>query len=275
MPERTYTEEEVAAIFAGAAERQRQGSLRDVSAGLTLAEIERAGLEAGLDPSAIRDAATEMGVRQRFPIRPKVALAERWVEGPITPGTWEDLVVSLRHRFGTNTTWWGKDTSSLGDAQEWIHTAASGVSTTVTLSPRGGRTLLRVVQEDAGLEDERHMGWLMAAFLGLLPSLLAGALVAEALALGDVAGIAAVVLVFLFIVAFGGPRLAAHVRNGRHRQGERAREVANDLVDQIEGMRSEPVGEDSAGALLLHLDLASLGEVAEPPTQSERRRVKS
>ena len=276
MPERTYTEEEVAAIFARAAERQRPASTHDTSTGLTLAEIEQAGREAGLDPAAIRAAAAEVDVRQRFPTRRKSAVAERWIDAPTSPGTWEDLVASLRHQFGTNTTWWGKDTSSLGDAQEWTHTAASGVSTTVTLSPRENRTLLRVVQEDAGLEDERTMGWVMAAFLGLLPALLAGALVAEALALGDFAGVAAVVLVLLSVAALGGPRLAARIRRGRDRQDERVREVADDLARQIEAMRSEGVPGDSTEALEMRLDLSALDmEVAESPAQSERRRVNS
>lgn len=276
MPERTYTQEEVAAIFAKAAERQHPASTRDTSTGLTLAEVEQAGLEAGLDPAAIRAAAAELGAQRRFPPRPKVAVAERWIDAPIEAGAWEDVVASLRHRFGTNTNWWGKDTAALGHAQEWTHTAASGTSTTVTLSPREGRTLLRVVQEEAGLEDERQMGWLVAAFIGLLPSMLAGAIVAETLGLGDFAGVAAVALVLLAAVAFGGPRLAGRIRKGREQQAARVQQVADDLVGQIEGARLTMVAVNPAEPSIPHLDLSALGsEVAEPPIQSERRRARS
>ncbi len=276
MPERTYAEEEVAAIFARAAERQRPASTREASTGLTLAEVEQAGVEAGLNPTAIRAAAAEVGIRQRFPTRPKVAVAERWIEAPIPAGVWEDLVVSLRHRLGASSAWWDRDTVSLGEAQEWMHTAASGVRTTVTLSPRGERTLLRVVQEDAGFEDDRQMGWLMAALLGLLPSLLAGALVAETLALGDFTGVAVVVLVLLTAVAFGGPLLAARVRNGRERQAERVRQIADSLADQIGGVQSQPTSDDSSTASAPQLDLSVLdAEVSPTPPQTERRRAKS
>lgn len=276
MPERTYTQEEVAAIFARAAERQRPASTRDTSTGLTLAEVEQAGLEAGLDPTIIRAAAAELGTQRRFPPRPKVAVAERWIEVPIEPGAWEDIVASLRHRFGATTNWWGKDTAALGQAQEWTHTAVSGTSTTVTLSPREGRTLLRVVQEEAGLEDERRMGGLMAAFIGLLPAMLAGTVVAETLALGDVAGVAAVALVLLVAVAFGGPGLAGRIRNGRERQAERVQQVADDLVGQIEGVRSRMAAGNPAGPSIPQLDLSALdSEVAEPPAQPERRRTRS
>ena len=203
-------------------------------------------------------------------------MAERWIEAPVTSGAWEDLVASLRHQFGTNSTWGGKDTSTLGDAREWTHTAASGVRTTVTLSPREGRTLLRVVQEDAGLEDDRQMGWWMAAFLALLPSLLVGALVAETLAFGDVAGVVAVVLVMLAGVGFGGRRIAARVRAGRERQAERVQQVADGLADQVGGGRPQPAGRDLDVAPTPQLDLSVLeDEASETPPQPERQRTTS
>lgn len=275
MSERTYTEEEVAAIYARVAERERSASTRDVSAGLTLAEVEQAGREAGLDPASIRAAAAELDAGYRHPARSKVAVAERWIEAPLPVGAWEDLVASLRHQFGSNTSWSGKDTASLGDAQEWTHNSMSGVHTTVTLSPREGRTLLRVVQEGAGLEDERMMGWLMAAFLSLIPAMLAGALVAETLAWGDVAGVAAVVLVLLTGTAIGGPRLAARERNSRERLTGHVQEIADDLSNQLVAHRQTAPG-DSAPPLEPRLDLtaltASSPEAEGAPT---RRRTRS
>ena len=276
MPDRTYTEEDVAAIFARAGERQRTAPTLGSSTGLTLAEIEQAGLEAGLDPSSIRVAAAELDAQQRYPNRSKIAVAERWVETPIEAGAWEDLVASLRRRFGSGTAWGGRDTASLGTAQEWTHTATSGTTTTVTLSPREERALLRVMQEDAGLEDGGRMGWLMAAFLALIPSVLAGALVAETLAFGDLAGVAAVVIVWLSGVALGGPALAAHVRNGRARQAEQVQRIADDLVEQIGRDRSTPVAPASSEHSVPRLDLPALdGSDSEVQGPSEKQRVRS
>lgn len=276
MPERTYTEEEIAVIFARAAERRQPAAMRDSSPGLTMAEIEQVGREAGLDPASVRAAAAELDAGHRQPTRSSVAMAERWLEAPISAGTWEDVVASLRRRFGTNTAWWAKDTASLGEAQEWTHTAGSGVRTTVTLSSRERRGLLRVMQDDAGLEDDRKMGWLMAAFLAIIPAMLAGALVAETLAFGDLAGVAAVVIILLSGVALGGPALSARVRNSRTRQAEQVQHIADDLVEQIEGDRSKPAALTSSEASVPPLDLSTLdAPVSEAEDLSEKQRARS
>lgn len=275
MAERAYTEEEVAAILARAAEHQRSAPAHDPSPGLTLAEVEQAGHEAGLDPASIRAAASELDAGRRHPARSKVAVAERWIETPIVAGAWEDLVASLRHRFGTNASWWGQDTTSRGEAREWTHTAASGVRTTVTLSPREDRTLLRVVQESAGLEDERWVGWLMAAFLALIPSMLAGALVAETLAWGDLAGVAAVALVLLTGTALGGPWLATRERRGRERRSEQIQNTADDLASQLQEP-SPMAPRTPSEAPEPRLDLSALAAPSsEAEGASERRRTRS
>jgi hypothetical protein len=239
MSERTYTNEEVVAIFAKAARRRSQSASTDESAGLTLAEIEQAGIEAGLDPAAIRNAASEIELRQRFPTRCRVAVAERWIETPVNDGAWEDLIASLRHRFGNNSAWWAKDTSSIGKAQEWTHSSASGVRTTVTLSPRDERTLLRLVQEDGGFEDERRTGWLLSSLLGVLPAILTGAFVAETLEMGDLIGVATVVLVLMAVVAFGAPLITARARQRREQRVEQVQQIADELTEQILRPRSQ------------------------------------
>jgi hypothetical protein len=233
MNDRIYTEEEVAAIFASAAERQRARSRKDLSTGLTLEEIEQVGLEAGLDADAIRDAAAALDVQRQFPRSPRIAVAERWIDDPLPAGAWEDIVASLRQEFGSSSSWWARDTASIGHAEEWKHTSGSGLTTTVTVSPRQNRTLMRVVQEESGFDDERRTGWLIAAFIGLAPAVVTGAVVAETLAFGDLIGIAAMVLVFLAVVAVGGPWLTSRVRSGRERRAEKVQQVADILSDQI------------------------------------------
>jgi hypothetical protein len=102
----------------------------------------------------------------------KVAVAERWMDTPLEEGAWPDLVASLRRRYGPSSAWWSTDTTSLGSALEWRHASAGGVTTTVMLSPREDGTLLRVVKEDSGMENERVMGWLLAAMFGLAPAVI-------------------------------------------------------------------------------------------------------
>ena len=276
MPERTYTEHEVAAIFARAAERRPAAPRADPTTGLTLAEVEQAGQEAGLDPASIRAAAAELSAGFDLPDRSKIAVAERWIEGPLAAGAWEDLVASLRRRFGASTAWWTGDTAPLGTAHEWTHTAFSGVRTTVTLSPREGQTLLRVMQEDAGLDDGRATGWLVAAFLALVPSMLTGALVAETLALGDLAGIAAVLLVFLSSVALGGPWLSARTRSSRARQAKQVQHIADSLARQLGAGMSHPAVGDSEEAPERRLDLSAIEALSlDTEAPPERRRTKS
>lgn len=279
MSDRIYTEKEVAAIFARAAEHQRSRSKRDAAAGLTLKEIEEVGLEAGLDAGVIRAAANDLDVQQQYPEHPRITVMERWVEKPLPVGAWEDLVASLRHKLGTNYAWWGKDTATLGDAHEWTHTSASGVQTTVTVSPRDDRTLLRVVQEDSGMDDERTMGWLVAAVVGLVPAVLTGALVAEVLAFGDLAGIAAMMLVFVVALTVGGPALTASVRKSRERRPDRVRQLADDLRDQVLSMQVHGAERVETDSILSDeeslLDLPPAVEEPETLPRSERRRAGS
>lgn len=276
MPERTYTEHEIAAIFEQASERQTGTSGRDASPGLTLAEVELAGREAGLDPAAVRAAAAALDAGIDRPARSGRVVAERWIDEPLSAGAWEDLVGSLRLRFGSSSQWWTADTTTLGAAQEWTHTAMSGLRTTVTLSPREEATLLRVQQEDAGLEDERTMGWVVAAFFAAIPSMLTGALVAETFGFGDLAGIVAMLAVFAASAALGAPRVTARMRRARARLAQQVERVADDLAVQLGEATPRPAAHDASEPPAPRLDLSAL---AEPPPDAEplskRRRTRS
>ncbi len=274
MPERTYSEQEVAAIFARAAERHRPDSARDPIAGLTLAEIELAGREAGLDADSIRAAAADLSSGPARPTRSKIAVAERWIDAPLADGAWEDLVASLRQRFGANSMWWSKDTAAVGTAQEWTHVGASGISTTVTLSPRDGKARLRVMQESSGLEDERVMGWFIAAFIALIPAMLAGATVAETLAYGNLAGIATVLVVLLTGTALGGPFLAARTRRSRARQTLEVQDIADDLTQQLDPEQPLPTTSTSSGVPAPLLDVSVFDE-PDSETESSGRRQRT
>lgn len=156
MPERTYTQEEVALLFERAAELQARSARHQQGEGLTLAELERIAAEAGLDPAAVRAAAAELDAPGR-PLTGRRSGAtathvytERWVPGPLREEAWEETVAELRHRFdsdlgdlvgmhgyGTSTT------EQIGRAVEWRHTSLSGVETRVLVQPRGEHLCVR------------------------------------------------------------------------------------------------------------------------------------
>src|SRR5687768_15855276 len=104
MAERRYTEEEVAEIFRAAADTQVTRRNVDASAGMTLAELQDIGREAGLDPDAVAHAA-------RMRDQPAVVKSSRFLglkigvgktvqlARPMTDMEWDRLVVLLRETF--------------------------------------------------------------------------------------------------------------------------------------------------------------------------------
>ena len=145
MPDRRYTDEEVAAIFSAAAEPQASPPTlaRD---GLTLADLQDIGREVGISPEAVAQAARSLELRGQaasrtflgFPIGVgrTVALNRR-----VTDEEWERLVVELREIFQAK----GKVTSS-GSLREW-----SNRNLHVLLEPQeaGHRLRMRTLKSDA------------------------------------------------------------------------------------------------------------------------------
>ncbi|MEP0549109.1 MAG: hypothetical protein ABJF88_19415 [Rhodothermales bacterium] len=104
--ERRYSEEEIAAIFEQAAQAQ-EAAHRGLGHGdgLTLAELQQIGREAGITPEFVARAAASMD-RSGPPPPPARYLglpisATRTVElpGPLTDAAWDRLVVDLRETF--------------------------------------------------------------------------------------------------------------------------------------------------------------------------------
>jgi hypothetical protein len=105
MPERRYTDEEVASIFREAAEGQRSATLqRTDSDGLTLAELQSIGRDVGLAPDIVTRAALAIELRPQAASQSFLALPVG-VERTITLGRtltdteWEHLVGELRTTF--------------------------------------------------------------------------------------------------------------------------------------------------------------------------------
>lgn len=232
MSDRTYSEREVAAIIQRAAEAQHREAPDNVP-GLTLSEIERVGHEAGIDPARLRQAASDLdaGLLSGGGARPGTATAERWVEGPLRPEAWEDAVVALRLGAGAPAGG-GADTSAVGETREWTYATPTGGRTTVTVSPRGDRTRIRVVSQDA-VVNARLQATLVGAVIALVPAMLLGALVAETLGLGDLAGVAALLAAFVPSTAVLSEVLTRQTHARRARRATEADRLADDLAHRL------------------------------------------
>jgi hypothetical protein len=128
MPERRYSEEEVAAIFANAA-RPADAAPRRIgpSSGLTLSELQDIGREVGLSEADVARAAVALAARPsvgtgRY-LGVPIAVA-RVVDLPRAPNDaeWEQLVVDLRTTFrarghlsthGSLREWWNGNLRAL------------------------------------------------------------------------------------------------------------------------------------------------------------------
>lgn len=106
MSERRYNDDEVAAIFARASEEE-QSSTRQLSAareGLTLAELQEIGREAGIAPDRVAKAVRSLDdVRQPAPPKflglPLGVSRTVKLDHRLTDEEWERLVVDLRETF--------------------------------------------------------------------------------------------------------------------------------------------------------------------------------
>ena len=232
MPDRTYSRQEVSAILARAAS---PGRPEDDDPGLTLAEIEQAAVDSGLDPARVRQAAADLDAGLLAERSDKTTVAERWIDGPFRLDAWEDAVAALRVRYGENAAPGlgaaQPDTSRVGDSHEWTHRTAWGKLTTVTVSPRGDRARIRVVTVADGGESARLQSAALAAVVSLGVALLAGGILADTLSGG--VPLAVTIAVFALGTAIGTPLLTRHTERSRARLAGETRTLADDLARQL------------------------------------------
>lgn len=161
MTERRYDDDEVAAIFQRAAEGPPSTSLssphRD---GMTLAELQEIGREAGIAPDAVARAAQALAIRSPSDARTFLGMpmeVERTIElgRRFTEAEWEQLVGELRVVFKAR----GK-VSSGGSLRQWtngnLHALLEPTST-------GHRLRLSTVKGDV-------RGWTMLGGISLFMS---------------------------------------------------------------------------------------------------------
>jgi len=123
MTERRYGDDEVREIFSLATTGDtRDRSLRAESGAMTLAELQRIGQEAGIEPARVAEAALRVGARGRpAPVRRSFGLPvglTRVVGLPRAPTDreWEQLIAEFRTTFQTL----GRASTS-GGLREWTH----------------------------------------------------------------------------------------------------------------------------------------------------------
>ncbi|WP_412061890.1 hypothetical protein [Rubrivirga sp. IMCC45206] len=245
MAERTYSEREVADLIGRAVERQQEAAAPHAEVGLTLAEVERIGRETGIDPAHLRAAAAEMDAagrtlsRQSGQTTTHVAV-ERWVDAPLTPEGWEDIVAHLEAEIGLDTALTTHGTvQQVGHAYEWSHTSSLGIRTTVTASAREGRTRLRLRQlvGSAGVRTE-------GVIYGLVIAIVA-AFIATAVASGAV-GFATFALVW----AMAAPATMALDRRWRDKKLRGLNTIADSLAPLVSGPARAAEAPAPAGPLL-------------------------
>ncbi|MEM1093774.1 MAG: hypothetical protein AAGJ10_04145 [Bacteroidota bacterium] len=176
MPDRIFSEQEIAQILQSAIARQEAEveKRRARDHGLNLAELERLGGEVGISPEHLRAAVREVhrpGVQREKTISDTHNFVERLIPGYLTTDAWGEIVTELRHQIGVDT---GDSISVIGNMHEWSHTSASGITTKATLAQRGNSVALRLSQR-VGIASPLTEGVMYGFFVALFVAFLTAA----------------------------------------------------------------------------------------------------
>ncbi|HMB90244.1 MAG TPA: hypothetical protein VKP65_05310 [Rhodothermales bacterium] len=161
MTERRYDEQEIAAIFERAAEAQKAAQRHLSSEGLTLAELQEIGAEAGITPEFIAQAATAIGRTSRPSPRatyfgvPIGVSRSTDLPRPLSDKEWEHLVVDLRETFHAH----GK-VGREGSLRQWTN---GNLKALVEPTPSGYRLRLETRSDD--LITRLSVGTIMAVMM--------------------------------------------------------------------------------------------------------------
>jgi hypothetical protein len=154
---RRFNEKEVALIIKRASELQQTETTAESSTGMSLAELEQVAREAGLDPELVRRAATDLDTRvtdqtpNPFLGAPTALRLDRTIDGEVPADEFEQLVLEIQRQLGQVGS-----AATIGRSLQWTVQSADRrrVSTRtmqVTISPRNGRTTIRIEERLGGL----------------------------------------------------------------------------------------------------------------------------
>jgi hypothetical protein len=172
-PQRTYDDDEVREIFAVAARRELANPQPTAAPGLTLAELQEIGREAGLDAGEVARAAAALETRAlEAPARTSMGMpieVIRVVPLPRAPrdAEWEQLVGELRATFGAR----GR-LATQGGLREW---ANGNLHACVEPSGNGYRLRLGTLKGDARSLNAVAGAGFVAGAVGLGSALFGGA----------------------------------------------------------------------------------------------------
>lgn len=150
--DRRYSEEEMRAVFARAAERQRRAETADAPGGLSLAEMQEVAAAAGIDPTHVAAALAEIAAapepRKTFLGVPVEVVRVRRLPVAISDDAWARVVAELRRTFNDDGV-----PSQLGRIREWSaigRGARRDMTTRLALEPDGdgARVTLRQSAKD-------------------------------------------------------------------------------------------------------------------------------
>ena len=176
MTDRRYSEAEVTEIFDRAAHAEETAPRRIArSEGMTLAELQAIGREAGISPERIAEAAR--GLTASVPIEDRRILGVtvgvgRTIEldRRLTDEEWERVVVRLRETFDARGT-----LRAHGSLREWTN---GNLQALLEPSPTGSRLRLRTLNDTA-------RGLLAAGTATLLATGMVGAITAATVGFGN------------------------------------------------------------------------------------------
>jgi hypothetical protein len=175
MPDRLYSEDEVAAIFERAAEAQqtarKQLTAGDSPAGMTLAQLQDIGREVGIAPELIAQAARAVALPMQVTSRRLLGFpigVGRTVElgRKLSDDEWDALVVDLRETFDAR----GRIKHE-GSFRQWTN---GNLQALLEPSPTGHRLRLRTLSS-AGIQGIAVGGTMVVAgAIGIASVLLRG-----------------------------------------------------------------------------------------------------
>jgi hypothetical protein len=213
MTERRFNEAEVAAILEKAAEAQHSGARQLPSGeGMTLAELQAIGSEAGIDPQLVARAAHALGKGGRSTSRRFLGLpigVGRTVDlgRKLSDDEWERLVVDLRETFDARGS-----IRQEGSFRQWTN---GNLQVLLEPTPTGHQLRLRTVKGDA-------VTWITGGLFSVGVS--AAAYVAMALRgvgdAGNMTGLAFLSLIGVMMFGAGALRLPGWARLRRKQMEE-------------------------------------------------------
>jgi hypothetical protein len=214
MSERRYSDEEAAAIFARAADTQEVSRRRGSSSGgMTLAQLQEIGQEAGITPEAVAHAANSLA-------RTPTPTARHFLGFPIGVGRtielgrrlsddeWERLVVDLRETFDAR----GRITAQ-GSFRQWTN---GNLQALLEPTESGHRLRLKTLKANARMMMIGGLGALGFAAVNLITDLIGAGSVGP----GELEATGTVALVGLAFLGAGAIRLPAWASLRRRQMDE-------------------------------------------------------